>query len=323
MANRVKTACVLRIGGIGDLALASPLFRLLSEDGYHVTVITKGTTYPVLKGNPYIDKYQKWKWGELNESQLKTLMESLSKKYDKFINLSGSIEGNLLAIEGSPEAELSKGERHRRYNRNYAEETLRIAGYEDKKSYSAEIYLTKTEERAGKNLRANTKGKLVMWVLSGSSFHKTYPYSEIVMKELIDEHSDLNFVTVGDSFCHMIEPHYERCLNRSGIWNLRRSIIMAKYVDLVVTTDTGLAHVAAAFKTPMIVILSNISIENLTKHWENCTVIEPDVSCYPCHRLIYTLNYCKRDTVWNSPICISKIPKEQVKETIKEKLYAL
>jgi hypothetical protein len=47
---------------------------------------------------------------------------------------------------------------------------------------------------------------------------------------------------------------------------------------------------------PKIVTLSHSSVENLTKHWKNCTNLTPKATpCYPCHQLHYGSEFCPRD----------------------------
>ena len=47
----------IRLGAVGDTLITSPLYRLLKEDGYHVTVYMKQRMAACLKNCPHIDEY--------------------------------------------------------------------------------------------------------------------------------------------------------------------------------------------------------------------------------------------------------------------------
>src|SRR3972149_1408862 len=93
-----KTVCVLRWGAFGDMIMVTPLLRLLKQDGYKVIVNTTNRGEAILKNNPNVDEIVQYKDNTIPGKELDKYWTDLSKGYDKFINLSGSIEGGLLKV---------------------------------------------------------------------------------------------------------------------------------------------------------------------------------------------------------------------------------
>lgn len=310
----MKKALVIRLGAFGDLVFMTPLLRLLKEDGYYVAVnVKKKQADAVLKNNPYIDEFI---YHDLNIKleDLDAHWHKIAKGFDKVINLTGSIEEYLLKKEGTPEFHWSLEKRHGFCNINYYDHTLEGSGY-PVKGLNGELYFTPSEVQYARQIRNRFKDKfVVLWSLSGSSFHKTYPYTEKVINTLVKYHKDIVVITVGDEYCEFFEPglRHEQIKNYVNKWTMRTSMLMSKFVDCVVGTDTGLLVAAGCFDVPKVILLSHTSRENLTKYWTNTRVIEADVECQPCHRLIYSLDACPIDPLWKSPVCMSQIPAQEV-----------
>ena len=57
------------------------------------------------------------------------------------------------------------------------------------------------------------------------------------------------------------------------------------------------------------------SKENLSKHWNNTTTLEPEYYedfCFPCHKLHYGFNTCHRDDATGGAMCASNIKPETI-----------
>ena len=315
-----KRACVVRYGAIGDMVQMTGVLRKLKDDGYHVTVIASELARDVLKHNPNVDElvvqirdYVPNKG--MVSGNLVEYWKELSTKYDKFINLTGSAEESLLIPDGKLMTIMSEikkdhpelNDQNQFYNAirfvqkqvgdtNYYDSHMAKAGYAEKGA-NGELYFSDQEEIMAQGFRDKYPGRfIVMWVLSGSSYHKRYPYFQQVAQELVIRNPDVLLVSVGDPECALIErSESNRYLPRSGRWNLRTSLVMTKYVDLVIGPETGVLNAAGCFDTPKITMLSHSSHDNLCKYWKNDFCIAPakeDVFCHPCHTLhfVHALN---------------------------------
>lgn len=308
----MKRCLVIRLGTWGDAIMISALLRLLKEDGYHITMNASERTKQILLHDPHIDAWINHKTDSIPMNQLHEHWEKMSKGFDKVVNLSGSIEQKLLKVKGSEEYDWPKEKRHEACNINYYDYTLELGGYGHIKGKTGELYFTKAEHKWAKKEIAKCKGKFtVLWALSGSSFHKTYPYTEYIACEFLDRYPDSILFTTGDPLCQVLEWDHPRTKCKSGMWSIRQTMIMTKYVDLVVGVETGVLNAAGCYDTPKILLLSHSSHENISKHWKNAYVIHADVACQPCHKLIYTREECPQDRM-GVPICVSKLDAKKV-----------
>lgn len=308
-----KRALVVRYGAIGDFVQSVPVLKKLKEEGYHVTLNCSETARDVLKHCPYVDEFAFQirdyvpNKGTVS-GPLCDYWKELATKYDKFINLTGSAEETLIVPDarlmtmmeqiGAKHPELN--EQNRFYNSiraiqkqvgdtNYYDNHLAKAGYTDT-GMNGELFFSEQEEVMAQGFRDKYPGRfIVMWVLSGSSYHKRYPYFQQVAQELVVRNPDVLLVSVGDAECALIErAESNRYLPRAGRWQLRTSLVMTKYVDLVIGPETGILNASGCFDTPKITFLSHSSHDNLCKYWKNDFCLAPDVKdvfCYPCHVL--------------------------------------
>ena len=327
MPDGIKKACILRWGAFGDVIQTTALFPVLKEDGYHLTLHVSERGLPIVKNNPYVDDIIEHETDSVPVDELPEYWAELAKGYDKFINLSGSVEGSLLKIEGHKEFNWPKRLRHKVCNVNYIDRQLEIAGYPDIKGRNPEMYYSSFELKWGKSIRKKHDGRfLLLWTLSGSSMHKAYPYTEYILIRLLHEYPDIDVMFVGDSVCQLLfdrtwmNVQKNRAKNYSGLWPIRKSLVMTEFADLIIGPETGVMNAAAGLDIPKIIFLSHSTHENLSKHWKNVTPLFSNVPCYPCHQLHYTLESCPLDGKLGIPICMSKLPAKMVYDAI-ENIY--
>jgi hypothetical protein len=98
-----KTACICRYGALGDMVMITPLIRKLHEDGYHVTMNITEYAAPVIENNPYVDNIVLQERDAIPNVDLGPYWDEWRGEYDKYINLSESIEGRLLKVENRKE----------------------------------------------------------------------------------------------------------------------------------------------------------------------------------------------------------------------------
>lgn len=309
---RGKTVLLSRYGAFGDLIMLTPVLRQLKKEGYYVVLNAQGSSRNVLTCNPNIDDQIIQVQDEIQPDKLDEYWAELSKGFDRFINLNGSIEGDLLKTEGTLEFSLLKEKRHELCNKNYIDHTMKIAGY-DIIGAQPEMFFSKIEHQWARKLIKKLKHKyLILWSLSGSSYHKAWPYTEYVATEFLDAHPDTHVITVGDLACKLLEWEHPRTYSWSDNITIRKAMILTQYADLVIGTETGLLNAASCFDTPKIIMLSHSSEENLTKHWRNVEAVNGNTHCYPCHQLHYSKKSCPLNSATQTPLCMTMIRPEQV-----------
>jgi len=253
--------------------------------------------------------------------ELEQFWEKLATHFDKHLQLSESVEGALLAVPGREAYDLPKEERHALMNVNYLENIHRIAGAE-KALFKPFFHPTRSETRKATRYRKTLgeKSFIVMWSLSGSSVHKSWPYTDNVIANMLTEHKNVKVILVGDGLCQMLESGWEkekRVIRKSGRWNIRKVLSLIPHVDLVIGTETGVLNCAGMIDVPKIIMLSHSTKENLTKHWVNTIALEPeDTPCYPCHQMHYGFKYCSRDETTGTASCAANIGYDRVIEAV-------
>jgi ADP-heptose:LPS heptosyltransferase len=316
-----KKACVVRYGAYGDAVLCSPIFKQLKAEGYWVVFNCTERCAEVQYHNPNIDSFWIQETGEIPNLELIEYWKKLASAFDRFINLSESIERRLLCTPDMPEYEAPKETRHELYNRNYMDETMSIAGYPEIKGAVPDLHFKSKEERWATDIRETYKGFLVVVCLSGSSLHKTYPYADSVVQAIVETLPDAMVLLVGEAGTYgIIDPH-PQIVDLCGKIGIRKSFILTRVADLVISPETSVANASSAFDTPKIILLSHSSEENLTKYWKNCFSILPPVQCFPCHQLHYTRASCPLESETNMPVCVALLHPKLILEKVGE-VYA-
>jgi ADP-heptose:LPS heptosyltransferase/predicted SAM-dependent methyltransferase len=309
-----KTACVVRYGGFGDQIQASGILPELKRQGYHVTVMTTPKGQNILAHDPHIDEWILQDVDQVPNHELWIYWQAWEKRFDRFVNLSESVEGTLLAIPGRANHMWSAEMRHRKLNKNYGEWTAELADlpYEN----AARFYATPEETAAARELIELAFGRhkfVIVWALAGSSGHKTYPYLDNVLAGLMNEIPDARVILVGDAACALLEQGWEdekRIARLSGTQSIRETLALAQVADCVVGPETGVLNAVAFDPMRKVVFLSHSSHENLTKHWINTVALaahEKTTCATPCHRMHYSDEFCNTDGQFNIAMCMAEI----------------
>lgn len=301
-----KTVCVVRYGGFGDQIQAANILPALKREGYHVTFNTTPLGKNVLLNDPHIDAWAIQDQDEVPNSKIVPYWKDLAKRFDRFINLSESIEGTLIAFPGRANYFWPDSVRRKRLGINYLEWTAELAEvpYES----AARFYPSDQERFAARAMLKNERWNVV-WALAGSWRHKYYPGQDKVIAAVIERMPDAHIYLVGDESCRILEAGWEEAASHvtclSGKLDIRGTLALARAADCVIGPETGVLN-AVAFEPDVakVILLSHSSHENLTKHWVNTAVIEPvHASCFPCHRLHHTTEYCPEDQATGAAIC--------------------
>lgn len=316
-----KTAAIIRYGAFGDLIQASSIYPELKRQGYHITLYTSDGGYEVSKNDPHIDKFVVQDKDQVPNAALPVFWDALSKKYDKFINLSESVEGSLLSIPGRTSHGWPKALAHKMLNVNYMEMVHDLA--EIPYNFGQKFYPTEEEKAWARAEKKRIGGAVILWSLAGSSFHKTWPWLDTIIARLMIKRKDVKIVLCGDILCQLLEQGWEkepRVFCRSGKWSIRESLAFAQIADMVIGPETGVLNAVGLETVPKIIMLSHSSRENLTKHWKNTIALEPKTACYPCHKMHYSSEFCKIAESRVSAQCQADITPDEVYQSIENLL---
>lgn len=323
------TCCVVRYGGFGDQIQAANVLPELKRQGYHITFMTTPKGQDILRHDPHIDAWLLQDPDQVPNQELWEFWSVWARKFDKWVNLSSSVEDTLLARPGNPNHAWPHEVRNKYLNRNYLEFTAELAGVPYKSE--ARFYPSEDEQRRAVALmRADDPSAQafnLLWVLSGSSPHKFYPGQDVVIERVLREIPEARLILTGDIACKILEAGWEehpRILCTSGEMAIRDTLTVAQLADVVIGPETGVLN-AVGFDAAVhkICLLSHSSAENLTKHWANATAVHArNTPCYPCHQLHTGMRYCREDAASGAAQCQVDIHPDEVFSAIRWQ-YAL
>lgn len=326
-----KTACVVRYGAFGDLMQSSSVWAGLKSQGYHVTVYTSPPGSTVIEHDPHIDNLVLFDKDQVPNTDLVNFWNWHKKKYDKWVNLSESVEGTLLALPGRTVHMFPPRVREQVMNHNYVEFQHRIAGV--KHEPNIKFYATLEEKEWARKERKRIGGDmLVLWSLAGSAVHKTWSGLDNVLAAFMLNYPTCRVVLTGGPECQILEGGWEkegRIVKTSGKWNIRQTLAMLEHADLVIGPETGVLNAASMLPVRKVVMLSHSTVENLTRDWVNATSVwSKNTTCkgrgsnetQACHTLHYGWDHCTRDDESGTARCQADISVDQVWEAIDHAL---
>ena len=327
-----KTAMVCRFGGFGDLLMASSVLPGLKRQGYHVTFMTTPKGQDLLREDPHIDAWWIQDEDQVPNPELPVYWEQVGSRFDRFVNLSESVEGTLLAVPGRTNHGWPLEVRQRRLGSvNYLDWIHELA--EVPRGPRLQFYPTDAERAWASELRAELGADsfVIVWSLAGSSLHKAYPWTDNVVARLMLEcpracdkgpgTKVAKVVFVGDLACQILEQGWEeepRVVRRSGVWSIRESLAFAQVAECVVGPETGVLNAVGLLEGPKVIMLSHSSRENLTRDWKRTTALTAQgLPCHPCHRLHYTDRYCHVEPESRAALCAFTIDPDRVFQAIR------
>lgn len=290
----MKKILIIRFSSIGDIVLTTPVIRSLSKQlpSAEIHYATRSSFAMVLENNPYINKLH------LLENDLSSFIETLKKEnFDFVVDLhhnirSARIKWALKKPSASfPKLNIEKWlyvrfKWNRMPNKHIVDrymETVRSLGVvEDGDGldyfipekddisdlpFPAYIGLVIGAAHATKRLPLHKLKVLV------AAIH--YPIILLGGKE---------DATAGSAL-EAIAP--ERIFNACGIYNLNQSASIVKQAKLIITHDTGLMHIAAAFKKQILSIWGN-TVPSFGMYPYKTAYIHAEVnglSCRPCSKI--------------------------------------
>ena len=312
-----KSVLVCRFGAFGDLMQASSVFAGLKKQGYHVTLMTSLPGADVISQNPHIDEIMLLEKDQIPNADLSAFWAWQAKRFDKFVNLSESVEGSFLSLPGRTVHTWSPTARERVSNFNYVEMQHLLAGVPH--DPQIKFYTTPEERLWAKKQREKMGDFVILWSLAGSSVHKTWAGLDAVIAAVMLSYKDVHVVLVGGPECAILEQGWEkepRVHLTCGKWSIRESLSFAAEADMVIGPETGVLNSVANEPMPKIVFLSHSTNENLTRDWKNTIALSgKNVTCKgrgnneaeACHMLHYNWDNCTRheDGVAQCQVAIS------------------
>lgn len=312
----MKKILIIRFSSIGDIVLTSPVVRCLKQQlpGVEIHYVTKSKYVEILEANPYLDRVISFR-GDIGE-----IMGELKKeKYDVIIDLHKNLRSwrVLLALR-RPWHTFSKLN-FRKYLLTrfkikslpdihivdrYFEAVKDLGVVNDGKGL--DYFIKPEDEYSLSNLPETHQHGYVALVIGAKHATKQLPLEKLV--EVCNNiHKPLILLggpedkPLAKSITASLTPNglTPNPLNLAGSLTLSQSASIIKQAERIITHDTGLMHIAAAYKKPVLSVWGNTvpqfgmypyfpeGIDNGSK------MMEVDgLSCRPCSKLGY--NVCPK-----------------------------
>lgn len=303
----MKSVLVSRYGAYGDCIVTSFLPRLLKEQGFdRVDFEVNQKGFQVLGNNPFIDNlmcYEPLVSGIEKFQDIKDHWEKVSKGYDKFINLYGSLEIGCVSMEGDSLYNLPDDERRKILGSiNFYDQTCAWAGYPELMGmYKPELFFTEEEVAVTKQWMEQFKGEFVVLVnLAGTSKHKRFIQAKEVCDRILKEFDDAHIILTGDDIKMSWEA--ERVTSIVGNKPFMQAVLIAKYCHCVIAMESGLGIGANVWGVPTVFLLTASSPESVCRYAQNSLHIQSPAKCSPCHRGPYEYKECEFKDGY--PVCV-------------------
>jgi heptosyltransferase-2 len=303
---------IIRLSSIGDIILSTPFIRLIRNrfPEAKIDFVVKGIYKDLLEFNPHIDQLYKisLNGGRSELSDLRQILKS--NAYDVIFDLHNNLRSNFLKRRiGNTEAHSINKEKFKQtllvwfklnlYKKEITipERYLAVAnsfGVTDD-GKGLDLYWESERQRSADNkaiLCGINLDKPIIGLAPGAGFFtKRWPaYKFKNLIQLIQRQKDIQIVIFGGNEDREIGNRLSKednVFDLCGKLSLLESAALMSKSKIVVTNDTGLMHMTAAVKTPVIAIFGSTVRElGFFPYRAEGTVIEnTNLSCRPCSHI--------------------------------------
>lgn len=286
---------IIRFSSIGDIVLTTPVIRGLKQqvDDAEVHYLTKETYSGMLENNPWLDKVH-----TLKPSLKETLRPLQEEGFDYVIDLHHNlrtwrIKNRLKVLDFS----VNKLNKEKWMMVNLKKNRLPDLHIVDRYMECVKLFDVENDEKGLEyfipeetNVSQDVDGKYIAFAIGGQHDTKKLP-NESIRKicenlnypvVLLGGHEDKD---AGNEIAQGLDHVYNYC----GALNLNESSSFVRDSHAVITHDTGLMHIAAAFSKPVISIWGNTIPEfGMTPYLpeSGSRIFEvKNLSCRPCSKI--------------------------------------
>jgi ADP-heptose:LPS heptosyltransferase len=291
---------ILRFSSIGDIVLTSPVVRCLKQqlNASEIHLLTKKSFASIVENNPNVDKVfsfeknvdevlqelkkESYDWvidlhHNLRSMQVKRALEKQSKSFNK-LNIEKWLLVNL-KINRMPEKHIVD---------RYFETVAHLGVKNDLNGL--EFFIEAKNEVNISSLPKEYQNGFIAFVIGAKHNTKKLPTEKIISicKKLnravilIGGKEDFE---AGEKIASQISNVFNAC----GKYNLQQSASLIKQADKLITHDTGMMHIAAAFQKNIISVWGNTVPEFGMYPYmpgkESKIVEVKNLSCRPCSKI--------------------------------------
>lgn len=324
-AEKIKNILVIRIDHIGDLLKTIPVFEYLkfSFPESKVTFITTSQGKELFQGHPHIDEIRVfdsvWFSQRKNTSfsgfwDLYGLIKEIDA--DVVFDLRGDVRHIMAMMLAEVDYKVSYGITGGRYLLDVCPDYEADAPEERKNCRLVEAFIArvcttgcfkKEDLISGASLYLNHTGEeelrdkfklqkdlknIIVHPLAGtpSKMWEKNRWEEVIAR-ILNDFGNTRVIIVGKEVTGdrgviaVTFQGQDRIVNLMGSTTIKDLVGLCKMADLVISCDSGPAHLAYALKTPLILLASGTNkIERWFEKKSNVSVLRGNVTCYDCQQ---------------------------------------
>lgn len=326
----VKKFLIIRLSSIGDIVLTTPVIRCMKEQvsDAEIHFITRKQYAAVVQSNPHIDKLH------LVDDNLSEVLSALkTEKFDAIIDLHKNLRSRkIISFLGVKSYSFNKVNIRKWLLVNLKIDRLpkvhivdRYFGAVDNfgvvnDGKGLDFFSSEQNRIELNDLPDPQKNGYLAWVIGGNHKTKLFPKEKIIN---IIRMVQKPIVLIGGPDDKEAGEDISRTFpdlvyNACGKFGIAQSASLIQRADLVLTNDTGMMHIAAAFNKKIISFWGNTVPEfGMTPYMpgksENSKIIEvKDLSCRPCSKLGFSK--CPKKHFF----CMNKIDDDSICRLINE-----
>ncbi|WP_130891108.1 glycosyltransferase family 9 protein [Fusobacterium ulcerans] len=271
--NNIRKVLFLRYDGkIGDMVINTLMFREIKKRYPYVEigVVTKEGAKAIIETNPNVDKIYEYKKDRKN---IKKLASKISEeKYDLLIDFSEMLRVNQMMLINLSEARFNMGLNKENWNlfdisyskpEGYIHITEIYRGILEKIgitdiNINYELFFTeKQKNKVNDLLKSINHKKIIVFNPFAASKHRDISLENILkIGKIVLKNKNNILIFIGEGKRKKELENIIKELGKDVIFPELENIIETSYLiskaDLVITPDTSIVHIAAAFKRKLI-----------------------------------------------------------------------
>lgn len=300
----LRKILIIRFSSIGDIVLTTPIIRCAKQQlvGTEIHFVTKNVFKDSLIHNPNINKLITFKEDiteiytelktenydviidlhkNLRSLRLKQFLKTKSYSFNK-LNILKFFAVNLKRVNCLPKQHIVD---------RYFEAIAKIGVKPDEKGLD---YFIGEDEKINCNetFFNSQPTKFIALVVGGSYFTKQIPLNKLIE---ICKNAKLQIVLLGGKtdliIANELQKKFPTIINTCGNFLINQSASIISQAEWVISSDTGLMHIAAAFNKKIISVWGNtipkFGMTPYLPNTENKILEVKSLSCRPCSKLGY------------------------------------
>lgn len=304
MRKGVHKVLIIRFSSIGDIVLTTPVIRCLKQQmpGIEIHYLMKKQYHDILRSNPYISKF--WLF---NDNFHELIPKLRSENFDFIIDLHKNFRSFYVRLKlRRPSSSFPKLNFQKWLIVNlkidilpqihlvdrYFKAVMSLGISNDGKG--PDYFIPENEEIDLSSLPAAFRNGYVAFAIGGKHSTKILPDEKaaILCKNLDHPVILLGGTEDRERGEHIIRLTGEKVFNACGTFSINQSASIVRRAEKIITNDTGIMHIAAAFKKTVLSIWGNTipgfgMIPYLPVEYRERSIIfeVKDLSCRPCSKI--------------------------------------